>query len=115
MRRGDIAWVDFGQPLGSEAGARRPAVIVSNDAANEATELAGRGVISAVPTTGRVERRYPFRVLLPAAETVLPAVSLAQAEHVRAVAFARISRPIGRVPVGLMADLESALRMHLDL
>lgn len=31
MIRGDIWWVDFGEPLGSELGWRRPAVIVQSD------------------------------------------------------------------------------------
>lgn len=31
MIRGDIWWVDFGEPLGSEPGWRRPAVIVQSD------------------------------------------------------------------------------------
>ena len=31
MIRGDIWWVDFGEPLGSEPGWRRPAIIVQSD------------------------------------------------------------------------------------
>ena len=35
MIRGDIWWVDFGEPLGSEPGWRRPAVIVQSDEFNK--------------------------------------------------------------------------------
>ena len=35
MTRGDIWLVDFGVPMGSEAGYRRPAVVVQNDDFNE--------------------------------------------------------------------------------
>ena len=35
MIRGDIWWVDFGEPLGSEPGWRRPAIIVQSDDFNK--------------------------------------------------------------------------------
>ena len=35
MRRGEVWWVDFGIPFGSEPGYRRPAVIVQADALNK--------------------------------------------------------------------------------
>ena len=37
MIRGDIWWVDFGDPLGSEPGWRRPAIIVQSDDFNKST------------------------------------------------------------------------------
>ncbi len=83
MRRGEIREVDLDPVRGSEANERRPAVIVSNDAANATAEQLGRGVVSVVPVTTNVERVYPFQVLLPAAETGLPADSKAQVEQVR--------------------------------
>jgi mRNA interferase MazF len=35
MIRGEIWWVDFGIPFGSEAGFRRPVLVVQDDAFNE--------------------------------------------------------------------------------
>jgi mRNA interferase MazF len=35
MTRGEIWWADFGTPFGSEAGYRRPVLIVQDDAFNE--------------------------------------------------------------------------------
>ncbi|MDR1211908.1 MAG: type II toxin-antitoxin system PemK/MazF family toxin [Spirochaetaceae bacterium] len=35
MIRGEIWWADFGIPFGSEAGFRRPVLIVQDDAFNE--------------------------------------------------------------------------------
>ena len=35
MTRGEIWWVDFGVPLGSEVGFRRPVIILQNDILNE--------------------------------------------------------------------------------
>jgi mRNA-degrading endonuclease toxin of MazEF toxin-antitoxin module len=34
VARGEVWWVDFGAPLGSEPGMRRPAVVVSDDRFN---------------------------------------------------------------------------------
>ena len=35
MTRGEIWWVDFGIPLGSEVGFKRPVIILQNDILNE--------------------------------------------------------------------------------
>ncbi|MEX0790499.1 MAG: type II toxin-antitoxin system PemK/MazF family toxin, partial [Actinomycetota bacterium] len=34
MNRGELWWVDFGEPAGSEPGYRRPAAVVSSDRFN---------------------------------------------------------------------------------
>ena len=49
MRRGDIRLVNFEPALGNEANKIRPAIIVSNDAANSMAETLGRGVITVNP------------------------------------------------------------------
>lgn len=49
MRRGEVGVVDFDPGRGSEAAKRRPAVIVSNDQANEAAQRLGRGVVTVAP------------------------------------------------------------------
>lgn len=35
MTRGEIWWVDFGLPLGSEVGFKRPVIILQNNVLNE--------------------------------------------------------------------------------
>ena len=35
MIRGEIWWVDFGVPFGSEVGFRRPVIVLQNDILNE--------------------------------------------------------------------------------
>jgi mRNA interferase MazF len=115
MRRGEIREVDLDPVRGSEASRRRPAVIVSNDAANATAERLGRGVITVVPVTSNVERVYPFQTLLPAAVTGLRQDSKAQAEQVRTVSIERVGEPVGVVPRALMARLDEALRVHLAL
>jgi len=115
MRRGEIRVVNLDPVVGSEAARARPAVIVSNDGANTTAQLLGRGVVTVVPLTTNTARIYPFQVLLEAAETGLVNDSKAQAEQVRSVAVERIGNLRGTVPIGHMAALDEALRIHLSI
>lgn len=115
MRRGDICLVDLEPVRGAEADERRPAVIVSNDGANDTARRLGRGVVTVVPVTSSTDRVHPFQVLLPAAATDLAIDSKAQAEQVRSVAVERIGPTIGRLTHELQRHLDEALRLHLGL
>lgn len=115
MLRGEIRLTDLEPVRGSEADKRRPAVIVSNDRANAVAARLGRGVVTVVPVTSNTARVYPFQALLPAATTGLRIDSKAQAEQVRSVAVERIGPVVGRLPAPVMAQLEQALRTHLQL
>jgi mRNA interferase MazF len=115
VRRGEIVTVSLDPVRGSEAAKTRPAVVVSNDAANATATRLGRGVVTVVPVTSNTARVYPFQVLLPARLTGLPHDSKAQAEQVRSVAVERIGARAGQLPAALIAELDQALRIHLNL
>lgn len=115
MRRRDIHLINLDPVVGNEAANVRPGIIVSNDGANSTAERLGRGVVTIVPITSNVSRVYPFQVLLPCEETGLDRDSKAQAEQVRSVSVERLGARIGSVPLGIMSDLDEALRVHLDL
>lgn len=115
MLRGEIRLVDLDPSKGSEAGKRRPAVIVSNNNANHSAATTGRGVITIVPLTSNTARVLPFQVLFPAGQTGLRLDSKAQAEQVRSVSVQRLGSVLGIAPVHLMRELDSALRLHLGL
>jgi mRNA interferase MazF len=115
MLRGDIWLVEFEPVRGNEADKRRPAVLVSNDRANNVAARLGRGVVTVIPVTSNVARVYPFQVSLPAATTGLSVDSKAQVEQVSSVAVERLSRAVGRVTPNEMAQIDDALRLHLDL
>ena len=59
MKRGEIWWVEFDPLVGSEIRKTRPAVIVSNDAANR--NLA-RVVV--IPLTSNTGRHYPGEAIV---------------------------------------------------
>lgn len=115
MRRGEIRLTDLEPVRGSEASKRRPAVIVSNDRANTTAERLGRGVVTVVPVTSNTARVFPFQTLLTAGSTGLRVDGKAQVEQVRSVAVERLGPVLGRVPAGVMAQLDDALRLHLAL
>ena len=104
MRRGDICLVDLDPVRGSEANKRRPAVVVSNDGANAVAVRRGRGVVTVAPLTSNVDRVRPFQVLLAAESSGLDRASKVQAEQIRSVDVARLSRPVGRVSSTVMAE-----------
>ena len=115
MRRAEIRLVDLDPAKRAEASKPRPAVIVSNDAANRTATKLGRGVLTVVPVTSNVARVYPFQVLLPSGTGGLFHDSKAQAEQVRSIAVERIGRRLGNVPADIMAAIDDALRLHLAL
>jgi len=115
MLRGEIRLTDLDPARSSEANKRRPTVIVSNDRANASATRLGRGVVTIVPVTSNVDRVFAFQVLLPADETGLRMDSKAQGEQIRSVSVDRLGHVIGRVPAHRMAQLDDALRIHLQL
>lgn len=115
MLRGEIRLTDLEPARAGEANKRRPAVIVSNDRANASAARLGRGVVTVVPLTSNITRVFPFQVLLPAEEIGTHVDSKAQAEQVRSISVERLGPVIGRLPTHLMAQLEDALRLHLQL
>lgn len=115
MLRGEIRLVDLALGRGSEASKRRPGVIVSNDRANAVAARPGHGVITVVPVTSNIEHVYPFQTLLWADATGLRTDSKAQSEQVRSVSRERVGPVLGRVSIAAMAQLDDALRLHLQL
>jgi mRNA interferase MazF len=115
IHRGDIVLIDLDPVRGAEQNKVRPAVVVSNDAANSAATQDGRGVITVVPITSNVQTLYHFQVLVTAQETGLRRDGKVQAEQVRAVTVQRVGRTLGRLPAERLTQLDQALRDHLAL
>jgi mRNA interferase MazF len=115
IRRGSIHLVDLDPSLGSEASKVRPAVVVSNDAANVTAHRLGRGVVTVVPVTSNVRRVYPFQVFMTTADSGLDRDSKAQAEQIRAIDVVRVGDRIGVVAGQTMMELDEAIRIHLGL
>ena len=59
MKRGEVWWINFDPSVGGEIRKKRPAVIISNNAANKHLNR-----IQVVPLTTRIDRVYPSEALV---------------------------------------------------
>jgi mRNA interferase MazF len=106
VRRGEVWWVEFDPSVGTEIRKTRPAVIVSNDAANR--NLA-RVVV--VPMTSNTGRLYPGEAVV----SVDGQSSKAMADQIMAADKARLKSQLGTVSKADMQAVEDAIRVHLGL
>ena len=115
MLRGEIYRVDLEPAIDHEADKVRPAIIVSNNAANRRTTALGEGVVTVVPLTSRTEPVFPFHLLVRTRGSGLTRISRAQVEQVRALSVRRVHGRIGRLPDDLAGALDDAIRFHFAL
>jgi len=106
MRRGEVWWVEFDPSVGSEIRKTRPAVIVSNDAANR--NLA-RVVV--IPLTSNTGRQYPGEAVV----TVGGQSSKAMADQIMAADKARLKSRLDVLSKADMLAVEDAIKAHLAL
>ena len=106
MRRGEVWWVDFDPARGGEIRKVRPAVILSNDLANEHLNR-----VQVVPLTSNTGRVYPSEAVVEVAGQS----SKAMADQLTTVAKQRLSRRLGELTRQDMASVERAVRVQLHL
>jgi len=106
MRRGEVWWVVFDPAVGSEIRKTRPAVIVSNDAANR--HLARVVVVPLTSNTGRV---YPGEAVV----MVGGQDNKAMADQIMAADKGRLESQFGTLSKADMQAVEDAIRVHLAL
>ena len=106
MKRGDVWWVNFDPSIGSEIRKLRPALIISNNSANQHLSR-----VQVVPLTSNVTRQYPGEALV----TLNGEQRKAMGNQIMTVSKLRFSNQIGRLSDDDMRLVENAIRVQLGL
>lgn len=106
MQRGDVWWVDFDPAMGGEIQKIRPAVIVSNNAANATLNR-----IQVVPLTSNTGRLYPSEAVM----SIDGKPSKAMADQLTTASKERFKRKFGVVSAQDMKTLEQVIKIQLGM
>lgn len=106
IKRGDVYWVSFDPSIGGEIQKTRPAIVVSNNAANQALNR-----IQVVPVTSRIDRVYPGETLIHLNGQERKAI----AAQLTTVSKLRIGAKLGYIDQDGMAKVEAAIAVQLAL
>ena len=111
-RRGNLYWVDLGEPRGSKPAKRRPVLVVQSDSFND-SRLSTTVAVVVTSNTGLAS--MPGNVFLPAAVTGLPRDSVANVSALVTVDKADLEGPAGDLPDYVLAEVDRGLHLILDL
>ena len=110
--RGDVFMANLEPVQGSEQGGARPIVVVSRDALNQFSPVI---VVCSITDAANKKKFYPSHVKVTAGAGGLVLDSIVVCEQVRAISKNRLSRQIGKFDRQVMASIDTALKITLDL
>ena len=111
ISRGEIYLCSLSPVIGKEISKTRPVVIVSNNVNNKFS-----GTVTVLPITSqKVEKIYPFEVLLDAGKGNLSKMSKVKTDQIRTVDSRRLISLIGELEDEDMVRIDRALKIHFAI
>ena len=108
-KRGSVYLVNFDPTIGAEVKKPRPAVIISNDVANQYSPIV---IVAAI--TARAEPKFD-EVLIKPPEGGLTRPSVIQPNQIRSIDKTRLVKKLGDLSKETISDLDIALQITLGL
>jgi mRNA interferase MazF len=105
-KRGEIFWVSFDPSVGGEVQKTRPAIILSNDAANA---VLNRLIV--VPLSSKTDRLYPGEVIVQ----INRQKSKAMSDQLTTISKLRLQKRITALTAGEMTAVEEAVLLQLGI
>lgn len=112
VARGEVWWVDFGDPLGSEPGYQRPALVVSSDRFNRSRIAT---IIVAAITSDLRLAAAPGNVELDKGVAGLAKNCVVNVSQVLVIDRSRLVEFLGSLPLHLVGRVDDGLRLVLAL
>ena len=106
MKRGEVWWVNFDPSAGGEIRKKRPAIIISNNAANQFLSR-----VQVIPLTSSVDKLYPSESYI----TFRGKKAKAMADQLTTVSKKRLINQAGSVSKAELEGIMRAIAIQLDL
>jgi mRNA interferase MazF len=106
IERGEVYWINFDPSLGGEIQKTRPAIVLSNNAANLALNR-----VQVVPITSRTDRVYPGEAIID----LRGEKRKAMADQLTTVSKHRLRSKLGALNSEDMTRVEAAIAVQLAL
>ncbi len=111
-RRGEIWWAWLPPPIGSEPGYTHPVVVLQGDRFNQS---AISTVIIVSMTSNLWRADAPGNVLVPSAVSGLTRDSVVNVSQILAIDKDQFLERVGSLPSGVMAQIDTGVRLILSL
>ena len=105
-RRGEVWWVSFDPSIGGEIQKTRPAIVISNDAANAALNR-----VFVIPITSQVARVYPGEALV----TLNGEQRKAMTDQIMTASKQRLKNKLGTLSRSDVTAVENAALLQMGI